>query len=83
MKIVNNTLKTIAKRAIVFSYTNNTESSKEEDLAELTALQEDMQLLIDSGICSENSGCDNIAFGSKACGGPKAFLVYGSLLMIN
>ncbi|MBK5209500.1 MAG: hypothetical protein JJE44_08365 [Flavobacteriaceae bacterium] len=79
MKIVNNTLKTIAKRAIVFSCTNNTESSKEEeDLAELTALQEDMQLLIDSGICSENSGCDNIAFGSKTCGGPKAFLVYST-----
>jgi len=64
--------------AIVFSCTNNTESGKEEDLAELTALHEDIELIIDSGICSENASCDYIAFGSKACGGPKTYLVYST-----
>lgn len=78
MKTFKNILKTIALLAIVFSCTNNTESSKEENLAELTALQEEIELLIDSGLCSENSSCDYIAFGSKACGGPKAYLVYST-----
>ncbi|WP_372767215.1 hypothetical protein [Lutibacter sp.] len=82
MKIFKNTLKTIALLAIVFSCTNNSESGKEEDLAELTALQEEIELLIDSGICSENASCDYIAFGSKACGGPKTYLVYSTSIDI-
>jgi len=82
MKTFKNILKTIVLLAIVFSCTNNTESSKEEDLAELTALQEEIELLIDSGICSENASCDYIAFGSKACGGPKTYLVYSTSIDI-
>ena len=78
MKTFKNILKTIVLLAIVFGCTNNTESGKEEDLAELTALQEEIELLIDSGICSENASCNYIAFGSKACGGPKAYLVYST-----
>ena len=78
MEMIKNTLKTIALLAIVFGCTNNTESGKEEDLAELNALQEEIELLIDSGICSENTSCDYIAFGSKACGGPKAYLVFST-----
>lgn len=78
MKIFKNILKTIALLAIVFGCTNNTEFTKEEDLAELTSLQEEIELLIDAGICSENSDCDYLAFGSKACGGPKAYLVFST-----
>jgi len=44
MKAFKNILKTIALLAIVFSCTNNTESGKEEDLAELTSMQEEIQL---------------------------------------
>ena len=83
MKIVKNILKTIALLAIVFSCTNNSKSSKEEDLAELTTLQEEIELLVDSGVCTENSSCDYLAFGSKACGGPKAYLVFSTSIDVT
>lgn len=83
MKLIKNISKTIALLAIVFGCTNNTESSKEEDLAELTALQEEIELLVDSGVCSENSDCDYIAFGSKACGGPKKYLVFSTSINVE
>lgn len=83
MKLIKNISKTIALLAIVFSCTNHTESSKEEDLAELTVLREEIELLVDSGNCSENSGCDYIAFGSKACGGPKTYLVFSTSINVE
>lgn len=83
MKTLKNILKTIALLAIVFSCTNNSESSKEDDLAELTVLQEEIKLLVDSGICTENSSCDYLAFGSKACGGPKAYLVFSNSIDVS
>lgn len=78
MKIINTVIKTIALSAIVFGCTNNVESDKEEDLANLAALDKEIELLIDSGVCSENSDCEYIAFGSKACGGPKTYLVFST-----
>ena len=83
MKIFKNILKTIALLAIVFSCTNHTEASKEEDLAELNNLQEEIELIIDSGACNTNSGCDYIAFGSKACGGPKTYLVFSKSINVD
>ena len=83
MKLIKNILKTIALLAIVFGCTNNTESSKEQDLANLTVLQEEIELLIDSADCSENSGCEYIAFGNKACGGPKSYLVFSTSIDIE
>ena len=83
MKLIKNISKTIALLAIVFGCTNNTESSKEEDLAELTVLQEEIELLVDSGVCSGNSDCDYIAFGSKACGGPKTYLVFSTSINVE
>lgn len=83
MKLIKNISKTIALLAIVFGCTNNTESSKEEDLAKLTALQEEIELLVDSGICSGNSNCEYIAFGSKACGGPKTYLVFSTSINVE
>jgi len=83
MKLIKNISKTIALLAIVFGCTNNTELTKEEDLAELTALQEEIELLVDSGVCSENSDCNYIAFGSKACGGPKTYLVFSTSINVE
>lgn len=83
MKMIKNISKTIALLAIVFGCTNNTEFTKEEDLAELAALQEEIELLADSGVCSENSDCESIAFGSKACGGPKMYLVFSNSINVE
>ncbi len=83
MKLIKNISKTIVLLTIVFGCTNNTELGKEEDLAVLTAMQEEIELLVDSGICSENSDCNYIAFGSKACGGPKAYLAFSSSINVE
>lgn len=83
MKMIKNISKTIALLAIVFGCTNNTEFTKEEDLAELAALQEEIEQLVDSGVCSGNSGCDYIAFGSKACGGPKTYLAFSTSINVE
>lgn len=83
MKMIKNISKTIALLAIVFGCTNNTEFTIEEDLDELAALQEEIELMVDSGVCSENSNCDYIAFGSKACGGPKSYLVFSTSINVE
>jgi len=83
MKMIKNISKTIALLAIVFGCTNNTEFTKEEDLAELAALQEEIELMVDSGVCSESSDCEYIAFGSKACGGPKTYLVFSTSINVE
>ncbi|HEY9170151.1 MAG TPA: hypothetical protein VIN72_11735 [Lutibacter sp.] len=83
MKLIKIISKTIALLAIVFGCSNNSDSSQEEDLAELTALQAEIELIIDSGICSENSGCEYIAFGRKACGGPKTYLAFSTSINVE
>ncbi|MDP3945387.1 MAG: hypothetical protein Q8Q51_05790 [Lutibacter sp.] len=83
MKLIKNISKTIVLLAIVFGCTNHTDSSQEEDLAELTAFREEIELLVDSGVCSENSDCNYIAFGSKACGGPKTYLVFSTSINVE
>jgi len=83
MKLIKNISKTIVLLTIVFGCTSTTELGKEDDLAELNTLKEEIELLVDSGICSENSDCNYIAFGSKACGGPKAYLAFSSSINVE
>ena len=83
MKIIKNISKTIVLLTIVFGCTSTTELGKEDDLAELNNLKEEIELLVNSGVCSENSDCDSIAFGSKACGGPKAYLAFSSSINVE
>lgn len=50
---------------------------------EITKEQLDQQLLaiealIETGNCSENGECQFIPYGSKACGGPQGYLIFGS-----
>lgn len=83
MKIIKNISKSIVLLTIVFGCTSTTELGKEDDLAELNSLKEEIELLVDTSICSENSGCDYIAFGSKACGGPKTYLVFSTSINVE
>jgi hypothetical protein len=83
MKMFKHVLKTIAIMAIVLGCSNTTETSKEEDLAELQVLNDEIQQLIATGICSSNTDCYYIAFGSKACGGPTSYLVYSTSIDVN
>jgi len=83
MKLIKNITKTIVLLTIVFGCTSTTELGKEDDLVELNNLKEEIELLVNSGVCSENSSCDSIAFGSKACGGPKAYLAFSSSINVE
>ncbi|MFK5959700.1 MAG: hypothetical protein QM495_12635 [Lutibacter sp.] len=76
-------IKTIALLAIVFSCSNNSGSSQEEDLAELTLLNNDIEQLVSTGTCTGNSNCEYIAYGSKACGGPTSYLVYSTSIDVE
>lgn len=83
MKIFKNTLKTIALVAIVFSCSNNPETSQEDEKLQLDSLKNEIEQLIATGICSENTDCDYIAFGSKPCGGPWSYLVYSTSINVE
>jgi hypothetical protein len=48
---------------------------------DLVTLQQERQLILNYIAifsCNDASSCNSIAFGSKACGGPKEYLVYPS-----
>ena len=70
MRFIKHSIKTIILLIIVFSCTNNSDTTKEDELTELNNLQNEIELLIDEGTCTENTECEFIAFGSKPCGGP-------------
>jgi len=76
MKILTHILKTIALLAIVFSCTNNSETNQETERLELDNLKTEIEQLVATGVCTENTNCDFIAFGSKHCGGTSTYLVY-------
>jgi hypothetical protein len=75
--------KAIVILTIAFGCSNNSSSSQEEDLAALNLLNNDIEQLISTATCSENTNCEYIAFGSKACGGPTSYLVYSTSINVE
>ncbi|PKQ45658.1 hypothetical protein [Confluentibacter flavum] len=55
----------------------------EEDKKELAALKQTIEDLASSSVCNENTECKYIAFGSKACGGPKSYLLYSTSIDVE
>lgn len=53
------------------------------DLAQLQQQLADIQTYIDSGTCTNESGCSYIAAGKKPCGGPERYLVFSTSLDIE
>ncbi len=76
-------IKTIAICAIVFSCSDISEETQESDKQQLEILKNEIEQLIDSGTCSENSDCDSIAFGSKPCGGSWSYLAYPTTIDVD
>lgn len=56
----------------------STENSQQVDRKELDHHLEEIKDLIARESCSEENQCDYIAVGSKACGGPKTYLLFSS-----
>lgn len=56
----------------------STENSQQVDQKELDRQLEEIKDLIARESCTEEKSCDYIAVGSKACGGPKTYLVFSS-----
>ena len=49
------------------------------DWGQIVALEDQAKALIKAGGCSSASQCRTAAVGSRACGGPRYYLVYCSL----
>ena len=66
---------------LIFLFLNSCsleESSKSQDsdLLAITKLSEEINTLVQSSICNDETECAFIAFGKKPCGGPWGYLVY-------
>ncbi len=56
----------------------STENLQQIDRKELNRQLEEIKDLIARESCDEENSCDYIAVGSKACGGPKTYLLFSS-----
>jgi hypothetical protein len=61
-----------------FQCTDVNEIPKNITAEELETKKQEIQNYINSFSCSESVGCGYIAFGSKACGGPKTYLLFSN-----
>src|SRR5258705_2576341 len=52
---------------------------QKSDWGQITSLEDQAKALIKAGGCSSASQCRTAAVGSRACGGPRYYLVYCSL----
>lgn len=66
-----------------FRCNDDTNLTIEEDKKELTTLRQVIEELANASECNENTACKFIAFGSKACGGPKSYLVYSTSIDVE
>lgn len=62
---------------------DTTISAIEEDQRALTTLKQTIEDLVNTSVCHENVPCKFIAFGSKACGGPKRYLIYSTSIDVE
>lgn len=61
-----------------FQCSDSEGSSGDITAAQLETKKQEIQNYINSFNCSESVGCNFIAFGSKACGGPKTYLLFSN-----
>ncbi|MDX5586005.1 MAG: hypothetical protein QNK20_14015 [Aureibaculum sp.] len=54
------------------------QEQQELDLKVLSNLGDDINVLIESSVCTDETECAFIAFGTKPCGGPWGYLVYSN-----
>jgi len=61
-----------------FSCDETAETGMAAEKEALENLRTEIETLIGTTACTEDSGCDVIAFGSKPCGGPWYYLAYST-----
>ena len=54
------------------------QEQEELDLKVLSDLGNDINVLIESSVCTDETECSFIAFGTKPCGGPWGYVVYSN-----
>ena len=52
--------------------------NQDSDLIALTNLGNEINVLVESSVCTDETECAFIAFGTKPCGGPWGYLVYSN-----
>ena len=69
----------IAFLLIISCNTGNSAMNQQQlDQKEITDLEHEIMALVNSSVCTNETECAFIAFGSKACGGPNSYLVYSN-----
>lgn len=63
---------------LVFAGCDEVKSDQELTRLELEEQLQDIYAFIDNGDCSTGSECYFMPYGSKACGGPKGYLLFSS-----
>lgn len=61
-----------------FQCTDSNETPAPINSEQLATKKQEIQNYISSFSCSAASGCGSIAFGSKACGGPRTYLLFSN-----
>ena len=69
---------TLCLSLVAFQCEDNIDSTFEEDQQELIGLKQNIEDLVSTSVCNENTECKFMAFGSKPCGGPWSYLVYST-----
>lgn len=67
----------------LFCCSNESEGNQEDDLKELNSLKKEIDQLVATSSCIENSNCDYLAFGSKPCGGPWSYIVFSKSVNVD
>ncbi len=52
--------------------------NQDSDLKALTNLGNEINVLVETSVCTDETECAFIAFGTKPCGGPWGYLVYSN-----
>lgn len=63
---------------MAFQCDDDTTPTQETDQETLNILKKEIDDLVATSVCNENTNCKYIAFGSKPCGGPWSYLVYST-----
>lgn len=73
-----NLFKILAIAVLMQSFECEDSNASKSTAAQLESKNQEIQNYINSFNCSEESGCQSIAFGSKPCGGPRTYLFFST-----
>lgn len=62
----------------LFSCSTEGPTTQEEYELKMKSLHQEIENLVNTGICDETTVCDYLPLGEKACGGPHSYVIFSS-----